>query len=227
MQYTQFVLGAVSVAATALCACSSDSTGATPQPIARGAVFTTMPDGMVITNGEFSAREAVHICGGAEPNAAAGPAGLPAGDYYFQVTDPSGLKLLSEDDIECRRVRVNDQGVFDQAYAGPGCEHVTAPIASQAAAGAIAVQLRPYANTPSATGGYHVWITAVDSYDPAHTTTHGFIAAASKTAAFHVIVDSPSPVCGNGVRENSEMCDDGNTVGEDGCAADCTLEAQN
>lgn len=31
--------------------------------------------------------------------------------------------------------------------------------------------------------------------------------------------------CGNGVRESTEQCDDGNTSAEDGCAADCTLEA--
>ncbi|MEI8254254.1 MAG: DVUA0089 family protein [Deltaproteobacteria bacterium] len=31
--------------------------------------------------------------------------------------------------------------------------------------------------------------------------------------------------CGNGVREGSETCDDGNSIASDGCAANCTLEA--
>jgi cysteine-rich repeat protein len=32
------------------------------------------------------------------------------------------------------------------------------------------------------------------------------------------------PVCGNGIVEGDEQCDDGNTVGGDGCAANCTRE---
>ncbi len=34
-----------------------------------------------------------------------------------------------------------------------------------------------------------------------------------------------TPVCGNGVVEGSEQCDDGNTVDGDGCSATCTTEA--
>jgi cysteine-rich repeat protein len=33
------------------------------------------------------------------------------------------------------------------------------------------------------------------------------------------------PVCGNGVREACEQCDDGNTDGGDGCAANCLVES--
>jgi cysteine-rich repeat protein len=32
------------------------------------------------------------------------------------------------------------------------------------------------------------------------------------------------PVCGNGIEEQGEECDDGNNVDADGCAADCTIE---
>jgi len=35
---------------------------------------------------------------------------------------------------------------------------------------------------------------------------------------------TPPPVCGNGIVEAGEACDDGNTVGNDGCSATCTLE---
>ncbi len=38
----------------------------------------------------------------------------------------------------------------------------------------------------------------------------------------HVAVLAPG--CGNGVREGSEQCDDGNTVGGDGCSASCGFE---
>lgn len=30
--------------------------------------------------------------------------------------------------------------------------------------------------------------------------------------------------CGNGIREGSEECDDGNTLGSDGCSSTCTIE---
>jgi cysteine-rich repeat protein len=33
-----------------------------------------------------------------------------------------------------------------------------------------------------------------------------------------------SPICGNGIVEAGEECDDGNTVSDDGCSATCTLE---
>lgn len=34
----------------------------------------------------------------------------------------------------------------------------------------------------------------------------------------------PEPVCGNGIRESIEECDDGNQVDGDGCGNDCTLD---
>jgi len=37
-------------------------------------------------------------------------------------------------------------------------------------------------------------------------------------------VDITSPVCGNGVVESGEECDDGNTTNGDGCSANCTIE---
>jgi len=33
------------------------------------------------------------------------------------------------------------------------------------------------------------------------------------------------PVCGNGIVEGTEQCDDGNTINGDGCSATCTIEA--
>src|SRR6202158_698170 len=33
----------------------------------------------------------------------------------------------------------------------------------------------------------------------------------------------PQPVCGNGIKEPGEQCDDGNTINNDGCRNDCTL----
>ena len=35
----------------------------------------------------------------------------------------------------------------------------------------------------------------------------------------------PAPVCGNGIQETGEQCDDGNTISGDGCHSDCTVES--
>ncbi len=38
-----------------------------------------------------------------------------------------------------------------------------------------------------------------------------------------VQVVGPQQVCGNGIVEGLEQCDDGNTVGGDGCSATCQV----
>lgn len=54
------------------------------------------------------------------------------------------------------------------------------------------------------------------------------------TGSLHVIVSNDQdgavltvqrPVCGNGVTESPETCDDGNTVASDGCSAVCRIES--
>ena len=61
-----------------------------------GAIFTTMPDGSRVNANIYTNAYDVYLDGGPGPNAPPGAAGLPEGDYYFQVTDPSGKKLLSD-----------------------------------------------------------------------------------------------------------------------------------
>jgi cysteine-rich repeat protein len=39
---------------------------------------------------------------------------------------------------------------------------------------------------------------------------------------FHTSVPCPTPVCGDGVVDSGEWCDDGNGVDSDGCRSDCT-----
>lgn len=37
--------------------------------------------------------------------------------------------------------------------------------------------------------------------------------------------DSPIPSCGDGIKQEAEQCDDGNTRSEDGCSSDCQFES--
>ncbi len=73
-----------------------------------GAIFTTTPDGSIVNeNVRYQSKLEVYLDGGPGPNAPQTAAGLPDGDYYFQVTDPSGKVLLSMDPAKCREVHVS------------------------------------------------------------------------------------------------------------------------
>jgi len=62
-----------------------------------GAIFTTVSDGTVVNANQYDSKCAVYLDGGPGPHAPATAAGLPDGEYYFQVTDPNGKTLLSTD----------------------------------------------------------------------------------------------------------------------------------
>jgi hypothetical protein len=161
-----------------------------------GAIFTTTYDGSRVNANIYEAKEDVYLDGGPGPNAPASAAGLPAGDYYFQVTDPSGKTLLSMDSIECRRVRVNSFGVIDKVYEAfrelkngkiVECTHKTGIDLDHGGEPwkAITVQLMPYKDTPNNGGVYKVWMTPVEKYQ-AGKGFHGFIPSWSKTDNYKV-----------------------------------------
>ncbi|MGD8859532.1 MAG: hypothetical protein PVI30_05930 [Myxococcales bacterium] len=180
-----------------------------------GAVFTTLEDGARVNANIYEAKEDVYLDGGPGPGAPVDAAGLPAGDYYFQVTDPSGKTLLSSDHISCRRIRINGDGVIDHVYPGTDyvkvrgkltpepCRHQTGTDQDHDVEGAITVQLMPYDDTPNRGGVYKVWLTPTPDYagDPNAEPTakkggpgasgdlpgfHGFLPARSKTDNYKV-----------------------------------------
>jgi cysteine-rich repeat protein len=194
----------------------------------RGAIFTTTANGSRTDANIYAAKEDVYLDGGPGEHAPARSAALAEGDYYFQVTDPSGKTLLSQDPVECRSFHVSADGVIVAANRGPGgCEHLTGIDQDHAELGAITIQLMPYADTPNPGGEYKAWATPVDDYDASADRFHGFVPRFSKTDNFKVravVTPPPPPVCGNGVVEEGELCDDGNTTDGDGCSSTCQTE---
>lgn len=71
-----------------------------------GAIFTTLPFGQSVNaNVQYTRKIEVYLDGGPRnPNALA--AGLNDGLYVFQITDPAGKNLLSQDPARCRVVQV-------------------------------------------------------------------------------------------------------------------------
>ncbi len=189
-----------------------------------GAIFTTLVDGTRVNANIYAAKTDVYLDGGPGTGAPQMSAGLPDGDYYFMVTDPSGKTLLSSDGIECRRVQVEDS-VIVQWYAVTGCTHLTGNDVDHDAA---TVQLMPYADTPNNGGEYKVWMTPVGEYDAtSRLANFGFIESESKTDNYKVKnpeVAPPEPYCGDGNVDAGEECDDGNNTSGDGCSATCWIE---
>jgi hypothetical protein len=157
-----------------------------------GAIFTTLSDGSRVNDNIYSQKcgaQGVWLDGGPGPNAPQGAAGLPDGDYYFQVTDPSGKTLLSTDAVKYRQIRVTSGIISGLSGAG---NHNTG---SDIDHGAVTIELCPFLDTPNPGGVYKVWVTPVDQFvgDPTLIDNtcrkcgfHGFIPSSSKTDNFKV-----------------------------------------
>lgn len=152
-----------------------------------GAIFTTDETGLLVDGNIYANALDVYLSGGPGPNAPPTAAGLPDGEYYFQVTNPPGKKLLSTDDIEERRFRV-EGGVITEYL---GTTHIWNDISSEIP-NAIVIQLWPFGKTPNKGGVYKAWATPVDKYD--ETDPHsfwGFIPRYSKTDNYKVRKERP------------------------------------
>lgn len=171
------------------------STLALAAPPLPGAIFTTLADGSKVNANIFSAKcdgLGVYLDGGPGANAPPTAAGLPDGDYFYQVTDPSGKVLLSTDAQKFRRFTVVGGLIASRiAPASPG-DHKTGVDVDH---GAVTVELCPFLDTPNNGGEYKVWATPVgdfagnpdivdNGYNPGYF--HGFVPAASKTDNFKV-----------------------------------------
>lgn len=175
-----FVLSAVASLAFALAA--TPALGQQAQ--LSGAIFTTDASGVPVNLNIYDAKEDVYLNGGPGINAPDSAAGLPAGTYSFQVTDPSGKTLLSSDDVECRQFTVDDSGVIQSVTVSGACAHATGTDGEDQG---ITVQLFPYDDTPNNGGVYKVWVTPTSQLDcSAPGNKHCFVPRYSKTDNFKV-----------------------------------------
>jgi len=116
-----------------------------------GAIYTTDETGTIVNaNTNYGASSDVYLIGGPQNTTASGPAD---GDHYFQVTDPSGKRLLSTDNAECRQLTVT--GGRGVGATGP-CPHANGTF--NPANGATPVQLAPFGPTPNAGTVYKAWM---------------------------------------------------------------------
>ena len=160
-----------------------------------GAVFTTNSTGTIVNQNIYDTAGEVYLGGGPQGNSQddnCDEAGLPDGDYYFQVTDPSGHTLLSTDAIGERAFHVTN-GVIATYL---GSTHAT----GTGKCGSLTVALAPFDPTPNNGEEYKVWVTPVSAYQvdastglPLEGTHHGFVNNASKTDNFKVAATSPPP----------------------------------
>ena len=188
-----------------------------------GAIFTTNSTGTKVNGNLYAAKTDVYLNGG--PQNQKDPGLVPLnGNYYFQVTDPSGHVLLSADDISCREVTVSN-GRIVGVVTNASC--VTDPHllgTFNSSNGEQPVQLCPAVSsppradtlndgnfdpnnwcdtTPNPGGEYKAWLTPVGDYgagdctDPSHVS-FGFCDADSKTDNFKVQPPQPPPCTGNG-----------------------------
>lgn len=73
-----------------------------------GAIFTTTANGSRVNANQYPSKCEVYLDGGPNSGSPASAASLPDGQYYFQVTDPSGKQLLSTDVVANRRFQVTN-----------------------------------------------------------------------------------------------------------------------
>ena len=182
--------------AAAIVGLSSGLASAGPLP---GAIFTTNSDGSIVNgNTKYLSKcglTGVWLDGGPPVNAPSTAAGLPDGEYFFQVTDPSGKVLLSTDPVNNRCVTIT-AGIVTQNCAspapGPGTHNLAASVDN---GDGVVVELCPYLDTPNNGGVYKAWMTPAANFAGDATLVdnkcgngcfHGFVPSSSKTDNFKV-----------------------------------------
>ncbi|HET6854573.1 MAG TPA: hypothetical protein VFH46_19895 [Pyrinomonadaceae bacterium] len=140
-----------------------------------GAVFTTDVNCNGTDLNIYAAKSDVFIDGGP---AHVGAAGLPAGEYYVQVTEPNGTLLgTSIGTTDETPVVVNADGEFVQCY------QLVAILRKASNPGPFPVAPDGFDDTSNPGGEYKVWVSRVSNFANDET----------KTDNFKVKADTPPP----------------------------------
>ncbi len=167
----------------------------------KGGIFTATLDGTPVNHQMFDSKCAAYLAVGSGRRGRGKLRGLRSGEYYFQVTDPSGRQLLSTDPVANREFKVS-QGVI-VSHSGT---HPTGIDQSHWNLKAITVGLAgpncpgDFLDVSNKWSAYKVWVTPLDEFrgDPASVDNacggrclHGFVPSESKTAVFRVETAPP------------------------------------
>ena len=177
-----------------------------------GAIYTSTGTGTTVNGNLYDAKTSVYLNGG--PQNKNDPGLGPDGEYYYQVTDPSGAVLLSADDVSCRVVVVSNGRIsgFPATAAPATCPSGFHPLGTyDPANGQTPVQMCPLTSsprtdnlnagsffdahnwcdsTPNPGGEYKAWMTPISSYNNCAKSNsnirYGFCDSDSKTDNFKV-----------------------------------------
>ncbi|MFM7321501.1 MAG: hypothetical protein ACKO5K_08270 [Armatimonadota bacterium] len=177
-----------------------------------GGIYTTDKTGTKVNGNVFLDCEDVYLNGGPQNDQGNG---LPDGQYYFQVTDPSGQVLLTTDPIVNRRVNVIGGRIYGSISDGDGVGRPNGDF--NPANTSQGVKLAPFDESPNNGDVHKAWLTRISDYDPAKGR-FGFIPSKSKTDNFKCVHDDGGPGDkiatvvvekyrdrnGNGVRDDEE-----------------------
>ena len=158
--------------------------------------------------------------------AANGLTGVTPGDYYFSVTYevcPPGQAqdqyFPEQSPIPCRTFGIGASGTIVRGTPaeldGTSCNRLRGV---DSATGGITVQLLPFERSPYECGVFAANIL------PAGASDNAANAVATLFFTAPPLETLPGPVCGNGIKEEGEHCDDGNEADHDGCSALCQHE---
>jgi hypothetical protein len=132
----------------------------TDDPPLPGAIFTTDNTCSGVDLNIYASKMDVYLDGGP---AHEGAAGLPDGDYYVQVTDPSGATVLGTSVGSSDETPVHvSGGEFATCY------QLWAILIKGSGA------TTGYDDTPNAGGEYKVWVSTVSTFDNSSTKTDNF-----------------------------------------------------
>ena len=173
---------------------------ASADPPLPGAIFTTDNDCSGVDLNIYGAKADVYLDGGpAHPGAAS----LPDGNYYVQVTDPSGACVLGTS------IGTADEQPFKVSNNGKTipCIQLCAVLTNgPAACAANGVDANcGYNDTTNPGGEYKVWVSSVATFDNNSTKTDNFKVKANPPPPVTLCVDKFYDANVNGVKDNGEV----------------------